>query len=186
MNPSPSLRISSSSNPIVLQDKNNNHNHDNHNHNNNDNNNNHHSSSDGPFPSPPVQIINNYFGATPSSPPQHDRNHRNHRNHRGDDYSCLRPVYMPIGCNGISSQIMGYVETPCQDPEERILTLPSNPYYRPNYNFIHDFPTIYENVCPDSYPDADAYVEEVTCPNVCPVYSPIKRYRNRYTRYRYR
>jgi hypothetical protein len=179
---------------IILQDR-------------NINNNIYNSSSNGPHHLPP-QIINNYFGTSPSSSPHH---YRNHRNNGDDDYSCLRPVYMPIGCNGISSQIVGYVETPCQDPEERILTLPTSPYRR-NYsrflnpNFIRDFPTIYENVCPSSCPRGDcctygntcsytnscpdscpvtypdSCTDEVPCPNVCPVYYP----RNRYNQFRYR
>lgn len=223
MNPVTSLRISSSSNPInpsiVLRD-NSDHTHNNihNNTHNNIHNNLSQSSSHGP-PNPPnppnpPQIINNYFGTSPSSPPprhhqNHRQNRRNHRNHRhdryqrGDDYSCLRPVYMPIGCNGISSQIMGYVETPCQDPEERILTLPSNPY-------CQRYPTIYENICPDSCPyddyndydnydnnnDSCSYGESCACgdtcscpnsypnfyPNSCPNIRPVYSHRNRYSR----
>jgi hypothetical protein len=110
----------------------------------------HHHSSSSP---PPYSIVNNYFI-------NNNENHQNHpqKYYANQEYSCLRPVYTPMGCNGISSQILGFVETRCNDPEERILTMPSiplnpyiNPYINPYNNPYNNSCIPYTNLCNNSY-----------------------------------
>ena len=104
-------------------------------------------SSSSPSSSPPSSIVNNYFINNNNNDQDLPQKHR-------PQYSCLRPVYTPMGCNGISSQILGFVETRCNDPEERILTMPSiplNPYINPYINPYNNPCIPYTNLCNNSY-----------------------------------
>ena len=87
----------------------------------------------------------------------HNQHHKKERKRcrcwscsRSCSRKCIRPVYMPLGCRGVSSRIMGYVDT-CDDINNNYDDddeyVGHEDRFCNNHNYVHNYTTMRDGVC---------------------------------------